>query len=78
MIKVNPTGMIQTYVTGIQRREWHLGILSVGKYLLSTYCVPSTVLGSRDIAVNQTAHGVAELECWRGDNQLLSKYSVRW
>lgn len=48
-------------------------LFSLGKYLLSTYCVPSTVLGSRSKAVNKIARFVADVECWRGDDQLLGK-----
>ena len=39
---------------------------SLGKYLLSIYCVPSTVLGSRDRAMNKTIRVVAEFEPGEG------------
>lgn len=53
---------------GIQRMECHLGILTLGKHLLSTCCVLSTVLGSKDRAANLTVpvHAFAELEQLKG------------
>lgn len=71
--------MIKACVTGIQR-EWDLRIFSVGKHLLSTYCILSTVLGSKDRVMNLTVpvHDVIEVDPWRKDNHLVSKHRVRW
>lgn len=48
--------------------ECRSGILALGKHLLSTCCVLSTVLGSKDRAANLTVpvHTFAELEQLEG------------